>query len=882
MSSVIHRLNEALHGRYRIERELGEGGMAMVYLAVDVRHDRNVALKILKPELAAAMGADRFLAEIRTTAHLQHPNILTLHDSGEADGFLYFVTPFVEGESLRARLDREKQLPVDDAVRIASEVADALQAAHERGVIHRDVKPANILLSRGRPIVADFGIALAVSAAGGDRLTESGVFLGTPHYMSPEQVTGAGDVDARADVYALGCVLYEMLTGQPPHAAATAQAVLGRMLTSDPEPVAAVRRSVPLNVSEAVRKATQRLPADRFVSSQAFREALTNPAFRSALAGPAAPGRGHPARPRVALAGWIVAAAAIALWFLLPRSGADDTPASSPVYATIPLPESAPMATGQATQMAISPDGSMLVYVAQLDSGTQLYRRDLRQREEATPIPGTDGARGVFFSPDGAWIGFTSEPDRVARVPTGGGPVQAVGSGATSVGATWIEGAIVASRQDGTELIVFAEEGGSRVLPLRGGPLFSPSALPGARRVLGRLDDWRLGVAELETGNLFALTRDGLRPYVEAEDVGVTGTSPRYLPTGHVMFTRLDGVLAVVRFDVASLAIAGDVELVGEGVRVSDYTGEAQWALGPDGSLVQAMGAFGLAGRLAFIDEAGVIEELPFEPRVFGAVALAPNGQRIAAQVHPPVDPQEVWVLDLATGTERRMKSGWTYNSLAWWPDSESVIYLETVPGASGDARGRLTRHYLRDMTTTEPIPFTAGPEDVSRDGRWLLATRWDWTDPPPGLWLYDIAADSAVRLRDERTATVARFAPEADWVAWSHVQGSAYQVFVAPLKDGNAGDARLLGTGFSPAWSSDGARLHWYDYPAPIRMMAARPPGFAPQIVAQLDRFLTVHGRDIDVAPDGRFLFVAGADQRPIRELVLITNWSARLTGAN
>ncbi len=216
MSDPITRLNAALEGRYAIERELGEGGMATVYLAEDLKHHRNVALKVLKPELAAIVGAERFLAEIETTANLQHPHILPLFDSGEADSYVFYVMPYVEGESLREKLDREHQLSVDEAVRLTTAVAEALQAAHEQGVIHRDIKPANILLSRGSPLVADFGIALAVSAGGGDRLTETGLSIGTPHYMSPEQAAGESHIDARSDIYSLAALLYEMLAGEPP------------------------------------------------------------------------------------------------------------------------------------------------------------------------------------------------------------------------------------------------------------------------------------------------------------------------------------------------------------------------------------------------------------------------------------------------------------------------------------------------------------------------------------------------------------------------------------------------------------------------------------------------------------------------------------------
>ena len=280
MREAVARLSAALEGRYRIERELGEGGMATVYLAQDLKHDRRVAIKVLKPELAAVIGGDRFVTEIKTTASLQHPHILPLFDSGADAGFLYYVLPYVDGESLRERLDREKQLSVGEAVGIATDVASALHYAHEQGIVHRDIKPANILIHAGQPVVADFGIALAISAAGGGRLTETGMSVGTPHYMSPEQASADRDVSARSDTYALGCVLYEMLAGEPPHTGSTAQAVLMRILTEDPRDLGEVRRSVPGHVRDATTKALEKLPADRFESAEAFRQALTDETFR--------------------------------------------------------------------------------------------------------------------------------------------------------------------------------------------------------------------------------------------------------------------------------------------------------------------------------------------------------------------------------------------------------------------------------------------------------------------------------------------------------------------------------------------------------------------------------------------------------------------------
>ncbi len=245
MADPLPRLSEALADRYRLERELGQGGMATVYLAQDIKHDRRVAVKVLRPELAAVIGADRFLSEIKTTANLQHPHILPLFDSGEADGFLFYVMPYVEGETVRDRMNREKQLPVADAVRITTEVASALDYAHRHNVIHRDIKPENILLHDGSALVADFGIALAASKAGGTRMTETGMSLGTPHYMSPEQAMGEREITARSDVYALGCVLYEMLTGDPPFTGSTAQAIVARVVTETPRADAAAARDHP-------------------------------------------------------------------------------------------------------------------------------------------------------------------------------------------------------------------------------------------------------------------------------------------------------------------------------------------------------------------------------------------------------------------------------------------------------------------------------------------------------------------------------------------------------------------------------------------------------------------------------------------------------------
>jgi serine/threonine-protein kinase len=270
----LTRLRAALSERFSIDREIGHGGMARVYRARDLRHDRDVAVKVLRPELAAGLAVDRFLREIRIEAKLQHPHILPVHDSGIADGLLFYVMPYVVGETLRERLNREKQLPLAEAVRIAAEIADGLSHAHANGVVHRDIKPGNVLLSGGHAVVADFGIAKAMSAAAEDQVTDSGLALGTADYMSPEQAGGSGTIDGRSDVYSLGCVVFEMLAGEPPFAGRTVQAVLARHLHEKPPSLRVTRPDLPVAVERVVFKALAKVPADRYATAVEFSAAL--------------------------------------------------------------------------------------------------------------------------------------------------------------------------------------------------------------------------------------------------------------------------------------------------------------------------------------------------------------------------------------------------------------------------------------------------------------------------------------------------------------------------------------------------------------------------------------------------------------------------------
>src|SRR5436305_883504 len=414
--ALVSRLHQALAGRYTIELELGRGGMATVYLARDVKHDRPVALKVLRPELAAVLGAERFLREIRLTAQLQHPHLLTLIDSGEADGFLYYVMPYVEGESLRQRLEREGQLPLDEAQRITRAIASALDFAHARGVIHRDIKPENIMLHQGEPMVADFGIALAVSTAGRERLTETGLSLGTPAYMSPEQASAEPRLDGRSDQYSLASVLYEMLGGEPPYTGPTAQAIIAKRF-SEPVPHLGTLRTVPTHVEAAVTRALAKSPADRFATRAAFAAALVQPTSETEAPRPRRFWRRHPAGT---IAGVLSLAAIVVLVGVrLPRR---QSAALMPSQRQVTF-------SARANEPALSPDGRTLAYVSE---GRALVLEPLGGGESVILVRSPAWIAGPRWSPDGQWLYFTMLRDAaqsaaIYRIQSrGGAPVKGV------------------------------------------------------------------------------------------------------------------------------------------------------------------------------------------------------------------------------------------------------------------------------------------------------------------------------------------------------------------------------------------------------------------------------------------------------------------------
>ncbi len=483
----LDTLKAALSDRYTIERELGQGGMATVYLAEDLKHRRKVAIKVLKPELAAVLGAERFVQEITTTAALQHPHILPLFDSGKvvsqwsmADGddpstndhrpstLLYYVMPYIEGETLRDKLNRETQLGVDEAVRITREVADALDYAHRHGVVHRDIKPENILLHDGRPMVADFGIALAVSAAAGGRMTETGLSLGTPHYMSPEQATADKEITGRSDIYSMASVLYEMLTGNPPHTGSSAQQIIMKIVAEEAQPVTRYRKSVPANVAAALAKGLEKLPADRFSTAKAFAEALADPNFSIARPGVGAAAPSAQAWVR----DWrsIVAVAAVALLAVLAiRQRGRPAPFAVPGLVT-------PLTWEQGLEItpALSPDGKQVAYASGNGTASRIY---IRSTTDGRPVPLTTDSTAVETEPewshDGTRVLYIKDGE-VFSAPAGGGPSrQEVPSRGTPVlSVAWSPDNAEIAYVVGDTILVHGSDGTSRVLATADQPTF--------------------------------------------------------------------------------------------------------------------------------------------------------------------------------------------------------------------------------------------------------------------------------------------------------------------------------------------------------------------------------------------------------------------------
>jgi tRNA A-37 threonylcarbamoyl transferase component Bud32/WD40 repeat protein len=875
MTADAVRLTAALADRYRLERELGAGGMATVYLAKDLKHDRQVAVKVLRPELAAVIGAERFLSEIRTTANLQHPHILPLHDSGECEGFLFYVMPLVEGQSLRDRLTHEKQLPIADAVRITSEVAGALDYAHRHGVIHRDIKPENILLHDGRALVADFGIALAASKAG-DRMTQTGMSLGTPSYMSPEQAMGEREITARSDVYALGCVLYEMLAGEPPFSGPTAQAIVARVMTEEPRSLLMQRKTIPPHVDAAVAVALAKLPADRFATAAQFAEALARPGtatvpMASVQRGPA------PGRSRVGTwAPWAVAALGLgaAAWGWSSRPRAEGTRWQHLGLGQVALPREPQLAS-----LAISPDGSIIA-VASGAVPSQLHLKRGNQLQ-AMPLPGTEGAIYPTFSPDGKWIAFVSN-GALRKVQVEGGAVVTLTDAAFDEfgGVAWLDdGTMVFAGPTTDQLSRIGADGGAVTTALRdpalaGRGLGSLIALPGARGVLFEVCSsgcvtLTLNVLDLQTGTQHQLL-DGV-------------TMAWYLPKGYLAYLQRDGTIMAAPFDLDKLALTGPGLPVVQGVATG--LGLAQAALSRSGTLVylEASGA-ATEVEVVRVSRSGIMTPVDTAWHGgFNSAALSPDGRRLALGVGLASGALDIWIKELDHGPFSRLSFGGDDRRPAWSPDGTLVAFIrDTADGSSVYVR-------RTDGSTTETrlAKLAVAIQEVtwSPDARWLVV-RTDNGDAGAGdiLAIPTSGDTTTVPLAASRfTELHPAVSPDGRWLAYTSNESGQNEVFVRPFAANESGRWQIsTDRGEQPLWSRDGRELTYSSKDQFIAAAIRTTPSF--EVTARqplfnlgplvIDPFHTSY----ETLPNGQgFMFMrppsAGASAKQ-PSLVLVERW--------
>ncbi len=863
----------ALKGEYVVERELGSGGMATVLLARDVRHDRMVAIKLLREDLSMTMGTERFLREIRTTASLQHPHIVPLFDSGEVDGTVYFVMPYVDGESLRDRLRRERQLSVADAVRIAREVADALDYAHRKGFIHRDVKPENILLHDGRAMVADFGVALALSRVESDtRITDSGLAIGTPQYMSPEQALGERQVTARADIFALGAILYEMLAGEAPFAGPTAQAIVARIMTSTPTPIRDMRPTVPAHVAAAIEGAMQKLAADRFQTAAAFSAALAAGPTETAAGASAA--RVAPAR-RLSLGmasavGAALVLAALGGAWVARRMAPSPSVALGVARAVIPLGQGQLIAT-TGRPLDLSHDGTMLTYVATEGGKTLLFVRGLADTVSRR-LTGTDGASTPFFSPDGRWIAFFAD-GQLKKIPVSGGtPVVIASDAKAPFGGSWgRDETILFSFGDSLLHRVDSKGGRVRDIVVRMGKgangsmqrsLWWPSFLPGNDRALVAGDSG-IGIVTLSTGSFELITR---------------GRQAQYVPNGKLVYDDGDGRMRVASVDIERAKLTGTPIPVFEAFR-GPASSATFFVVGDNGTLLYMPGGF--QRTLVRVDRNGRETPIGVEPRGYRMPSVSPDGKLIAVTVDPR--PSSIWLIDPARSqaSPLTMTKQHLYSPI-WSPDGSRLAFVSgggqvswTTTEQGAPIRPVLDSASVSRRNLVSPSAWLRNDEFV---GYATNARHWQ---SRANLVHYTFGDSTvtpiAVSTADERTGGVS---PDGEWVVYMSNASGAAEVYVRSLNRPGGGIPVSTGGGDDPAWSPRGGEVFYRNGTKIMAVPVRTSPSFAvlgkPQELFS-GEFDFSQRTNWSPSVDGSFVMVK-ADPSFGRQLRVVFNWFAEV----
>ena len=797
MTPVFDRLTAALSDRYRLDRELGAGGMATVYLAHDLKHDRDVAIKVLHPDLGAALGGERFLSEIRTTARLQHPHILPLLDSGEADGLLYYVMPLVTGETLRARLERERQLPIAEAVRIAREVASALDYAHRQNVIHRDIKPENILLHDGSALVADFGIALAVQSAGGARMTQTGLSLGTPSYMSPEQAMGERTIDARSDVYALGAMTYEMLAGEPPFTGPTVQAIVAKVMSSEPVAITSLRKAVPANVAAAVHAALEKLPADRCQSAKDFADALSDG------------GSGSGASTRATHLGARLGATRAARYTLLGASAVAVLAVAAAGWmwmrlrSTVPEPVvqlmlDVPNAQPDLSRIAVSGDGARFAFST--DEGI-VYRAP-GQREYRL-LAGTEKGESPSFSPDGDWIVYQAN-GHLRKIPvTGGAPIALIPNDSLLAGRVqWGEdGSIVF--ETNAVLAVMPPDGALRVLR-KAAAAQQPRLTPDGKGVL-YLDyrrNAKLMYFDLGVDTAFTVLEES----AEAQ----------LLPTGHLIYGSPAGGIYTIRFNQRRHVVEGSPTPV---LLDMQSSGVSPFVVTRSGMLVYRAGV-DAQYRILVRQASGKVDSLPLAPKVLSYARFSPDGRSLAVTIGSTRGVnRQTSIYDIALGTLTRFTQDGGGHAPVWSPDGSRLAF--TAEGPTTDAEDIFVQPVDR---SAPPVAVVRAPDD-QHGSAWPSDSVLVFFTATAARTLGTNVGGGSVDIVNPFTRAPPRpylhaqwgeydpsISPDGQWAAFTSLESGSPEIHVRRFPRAEAGGQWKVssGGGQRARWSGDGRTVYY------------------------------------------------------------------------
>lgn len=876
--ALMQRLQLAVGDAYRLRRRIASGGMATVYLADDARHKRQVAIKVIDGHAISheqdsssdsAHSAERFLSEIRVMARLQHPHLLPLFDSGATAGLLYYVMPFVNGETLRERLKHESPLAVHEAIRIAFVIAGAMQHAHDHGVIHRDLKPANILLRDDQPLVADFGIALAFAETDAERLTGTGMLIGSVSYMSPEQAAGEQVIDQRTDIYSLGAILYEMLTGDPPHVASNTASLLAKVRAERPVAVHVIRETVSQAVSAVIDRALAKRPVDRFQSMREFESALrlatTTPAAAHA---PALRANSSRKVRAIAASALVVAGVAMLIAFQNRR-------ASAPTTSRFVVAPATDAAAGRAP--AITPDGASLVYAGSAETGRRIFVRNVNDLV-ARELPGTRGALNAFVSPDGKWIGFITDDDKLQRVGVNGGPPTVLAGVFRYADGAWIGSDRIVTTSYGEQGLSVLSVNGGGLRPLtrldtlrRESGHGRPFVLPGERTLVFLIAHDRSGPGP-EPGELAAVALDTTNPNAQPSiRLGVQSLGAVGYVDGWLVYLAADGSsLMAIRFDAENRRVHGAplrvLEQPDGGIDVA--------TIASNGTLLYSRTRDSNVPLL--VDSAG--NARPLLRGVSGAFMnprLSPDGKRVAIQVTTKKG-NDVWIYDLATSTPLHITESGSAVGPTWTPDGKRVVFFSTKDGKdaawNADADGRST-----------PAPLL--PSDgifsvsVSADGGQLVFQRMKsgvWS-----IWHANMTGDVTPRVfvQEKYDAFMPSLSPDGHWMAYAANESGRYEIYIRPFPGPGAAVQVSQSGGTEPAWSRDGRKLFFRGDRRMYEANISKKVGVAVSNLRVLftdafDGDMPMPHRNYDMTKDGQQFVMIGAAPESILQTIVVLNW--------